>query len=119
MKVSRSKGLLVFTGALAWAFAAAAESTAGAGPDETDRAAMNRTIQRALDRGPSGKQLTWENPGNGHSGWVIPEPTQRTAKGEKCRDFTQALVVAGETTRKSGLACRQPDGSWKIYGMDL
>ena len=117
--MKRTKGLLAVTGVLFWAVSAAAEAGGGALPDEGDRTAMNRAIQRALDRGPSGKQLTWENPDNGHSGWIIPEPTQRTAKGEKCRDFTQALVVAGATTRKSGLACRQPDGSWKIYGMEL
>jgi surface antigen len=117
--VSRYKGLLCLVGALNGTLPAFADSGGNAAADDNDRAAINRTIQRALDRGPSGKQLTWENRDNGHSGWVVPEPTLRTPKGEKCRDFTQVLVVAGETTSKSGLGCRQPDGSWKIYGMDL
>ena len=117
--MSGHKALAYLAAAFLGALPALAESGGKAALDEGDRAAISRTIQRALDRGPSGKQLSWENPGNGHSGWVVPEPTQRTAKGEKCRDFTQVLIVAGETTRASGLGCRQADGSWKIYGMDL
>jgi hypothetical protein len=31
-----------------------------------------------------------------------------------CRPFTAPVIIDGETRQATGLACQQPDGSWRI-----
>ncbi len=36
------------------------------------------------------------------------------AHAEYCREFTRPITIGGRTQEGIGLACRQPDGSWRI-----
>lgn len=45
---------------------------------------------------------------------VTPIRTTQQAGGQYCREYQQTVTVGGRTERAHGIACRQPDGSWKI-----
>ena len=101
----------VAIGALAGAFLG---SEVGKSFDRADKAAMERSTQRALETAPSGQTVAWRNPDSGNSGTITPEPAVQRASGEFCREYQQTITVAGRSEQAYGTACRQPDGSWKI-----
>jgi len=74
---------------------------------------QRKTVRNALDNHPDGKLSSWNNPDTGHSGRV--QPTSSYAlDGLKCRDFK--LEIVGARTRQLVLAaCKQADGTWKLY----
>lgn len=86
----------------------------GASLDKADMAYYNQTSQRALETAPAGTSLPWNNPNSGVSGTVTPSQYYQTASGQYCREYTQTITVGGRTEEGYGVACRQPDGSWKI-----
>ena len=101
----------VAIGALAGAFLG---GEVGKSLDRADKAAMERSTQRALETAPSGQTVAWRNPDSGNSGAITPEPAVQRASGEFCREYQQTITVAGRSEQAYGTACRQPDGSWKI-----
>lgn len=101
----------VAIGALAGAFLG---SEVGKSLDRADKAAMERSTQRALETAPSGQTVAWRNPDSGNSGTITPEPAVQRGSGEFCREYQQTITVAGRSEQAYGTACRQPDGSWKI-----
>jgi len=85
----------------------------GASLDKADKAYHGQTYQHALEKNPSGQVSTWENPDSGNSGRIMP--TRTVQRGDEfCREFTQTIIIGGQEEQAFGLACRQPDGSWKI-----
>lgn len=89
-------------------------SEVGKSLDLADKAAMERSTQRALETAPSGQTVVWRNPDSGNSGTITPAPAAQRASGEFCREFQQTITVAGRSEQAYGTACRQLDGSWKI-----
>ncbi|MBI4184272.1 MAG: glycine zipper 2TM domain-containing protein [Proteobacteria bacterium] len=88
-------------------------SEVGKSLDRADRLAMDRATERA-HAAPVGQAITWNNPDSGHSGTVTPVRDGRSASGEYCREYQSTVNVGGKTESAYGVACRQPDGSWKI-----
>lgn len=82
--------------------------------DERDQALAEANAQDALERYPSGSTSTWENPDNRTSGAVTPEPPFRGSDGEVCREYTQTITIDGRGETARGVACRNPDGTWRI-----
>ena len=83
--------------------------------DNKDREHAYRAQQDALEAQKSGQTTTWVNPDSGHSGSYTPQRTyEDPATGQYCREFQQTITVDGKTENAFGVACRQPDGSWKI-----
>jgi len=82
--------------------------------DEKDRLLMEKSSQQALEYSPSGKSVPWSNPDNGNSGSVRPVKTYRTSEGKYCREYTQDVMIGGESHKAFGKACREPDGHWRI-----
>jgi len=82
--------------------------------DNADMAAYNQASQRALETGQPGQSLPWRNPESGHSGTITPSNYYQNASGQYCREYTQTIVVGGQSQEGYGKACRQPDGTWKI-----
>lgn len=39
---------------------------------------------------------------------------QQPAASADCREFTQTVVIGGQTRQATGRACPQPDGTWRI-----
>ena len=64
---------------------------------------------------PPGNRYTWSNDQGSQSGSVSVrrEGTDRRT-GRYCREFTDEVTIAGRRQQSYGVACRQPDGTWKI-----
>jgi len=81
--------------------------------DRADVVAANNA-ELSARQAPMGQSIAWNNPGNGHSGTIIPVRDGTDSSGNYCREFQQNIVVAGQAAAAYGTSCRQPDGSWKI-----
>ncbi|MBL4720944.1 MAG: glycine zipper 2TM domain-containing protein, partial [Alphaproteobacteria bacterium] len=82
--------------------------------DRADRMAMERAQSAAADA-PIGRAVAWRNPDSGASGEITPvREGWRKDSGAYCREYQQSVTIGGETESAYGVACRQPDGSWKI-----
>jgi surface antigen len=81
----------------------------GAQIDEADRqAAYNAQI----DAVSYGQRRTWRGP-DGAYGYIDPGPEIYRAEGY-CREYTHTIYIGGRPQAGTGLACRQPDGTWRI-----
>jgi surface antigen len=92
-------------------------SEVGLSLDRADRAYANQAIYRA-QAGPMGETIFWQNPASGNRGAVTPVRDGTSARGDYCREFQQSITVGGQTRQGYGIACRQPDGSWRIVNTD-
>ena len=81
--------------------------------DQVDQVAADRAYQQA-QTAPIGQNIAWNNPDNGHTGGVTPVRDGTSAAGEYCREFQQTVTIGGRTEQAYGVACQQPDGSWRI-----
>jgi surface antigen len=88
-------------------------SEIGRSMDEVDRMRANEAVVRAHDA-PLGDQITWNNPDSGHYGSVTPTRDGTSNAGNYCREFHESVTIGGKTEDAYGIACRQPDGSWRI-----
>ncbi len=87
--------------------------SAGKSLDRADRISMQQAQAQAYNA-PIGQQITWNNPQSGNSGAFTPTRAGQGPGGEQCREFQQTIVIGGKTEAGYGVACLQPDGSWKI-----
>ncbi len=84
---------------------------------QMDKAALQRA-QRAQNRAlnaPVGQQITWNSPSSKASGRV--QSTQQgthNQTGQTCRAFTHDITIDGKDEQLTGIACQEPDGSWKV-----
>jgi surface antigen len=82
--------------------------------DRADRLAAQQAYNQA-QTAPIGDTITWQNPDNGHYGSVTPvREGTHDQTGEYCREFQQTVTIGGRTENAYGVACRQPDGDWRI-----
>lgn len=87
--------------------------------ESLDRADLNyyhRASQTALERGQPGQSFPWQNPQSGVSGSVTPSGYFQNQSGNYCREYTQSINIGGRMQEGHGVACRQPDGTWRIQG---
>ena len=83
--------------------------------DRQDRLLAQQAEYSALERGRSGERIPWRNPDNGRYGEVIAgAPFERS--GENCREYTHRIFIDGRPQVMRGLACRNPDGTWRNVG---
>ncbi len=78
----------------------------GAALTDADRQSAWQAQIGALD---SGQRRSWRGE-RGVFGFV--EPGSETGAG--CRSYAQTIYVAGRPNRGQGVACKQPDGGWKM-----
>ena len=112
-QIGKGKGQLaaVAIGTLLGAFAG---NEIGKSLDKADQAELARAGEEARTA-PIGKTIDWSNPNSGNSGSVTPVREGRHVEsGNYCREFKQTVTIDGRTEEAYGVACRQPDGSWKI-----
>ncbi len=81
----------------------------GAQLDEADRQAAFDAQYEAVD---TGRRRSWRGP-RGSYGYVEPGPEAYRSEGY-CREYTQTIYIDGRPRTGHGLACREPDGSWKV-----
>ena len=66
----------------------------------------------ALQFGRVGAPRSWQGD-KGQSGNVMVGPYVRVNLID-CRDFTNTVIIAGQSFVKKGTACREADGSWTV-----
>ena len=75
--------------------------------DSSDNAATANAVA-------TGKSAHWKNPKSNTVYTVYPSKKFITINGNPyCRKYVTTAVISGKTTKTSGVACRQKDGSWK------
>lgn len=92
---------------------ALAGSEIGRTMDEVDRMKADEAVNRA-HAAPVGETISWNNPDSGNSGSVTPIRDGYSTAGRYCREFQQTITVGGETAQGFGVACQEPDGTWRI-----
>lgn len=70
--------------------------------------------QQVLEVNRTGQTTQWVNPDSGGTVAVTPTKTYQNPGGEYCREYQTEVMVGGKKESAYGIACRQPDGSWKI-----
>lgn len=85
----------------------------GRSMDRADQIAAQQAYEQA-QTAPINRTIEWENPDNGHYGTVTPVREGTSSVGEYCREFQQTVTIGGRQESAYGVACRQPDGTWKI-----
>ena len=88
-------------------------SEIGRSMDEVDRMRANEAVVKAHSA-PLGDQISWNNPESGHYGTVTPTRDGTSESGNYCREFHETVAIGGKSEDAYGIACRQPDGSWRI-----
>ena len=88
-------------------------SEIGRSMDDVDQMRANDAVVRAHNA-PIGQTITWNNPQSGNYGSVTPVRDGTSAAGAYCREFQQSITVDGQRGQGTGIACRQPDGTWRI-----
>jgi surface antigen len=66
---------------------------------------------RALEYGNPGAPVTWRE--DRYYGTVVPGPYTSRSGYERCREYTHTIYVGGRPETARGVACRQPDGTWR------
>lgn len=89
-------------------------SEVGRSLDKADMAYATRANNQAHSA-PLGETISWNNPESGNYGTVTPVRDGKDANsGNYCREYQQTIYVGGQQEQGYGIACEQPDGSWKI-----
>lgn len=88
-------------------------SEIGRSMDDVDRMKANQAVVDAHSA-PLGEQITWNNPESGNRGTITPTRDGYSDSGNYCREFYQTVTIGGKTEDAYGIACQQPDGTWRI-----
>ena len=81
---------------------------------EKDRLAFETALQMALETQTSGTSVAWEGAGTGTRGTITPVRTFKSADGQWCREYSVAPLSDGAAERQHAVACRAPEGHWKV-----
>jgi surface antigen len=87
---------------------AVAGGAIGRSMERPDAACVNETLERA----PSGRPVSWQNPDNGASYSMVPDQAYNGDDGRPCRNYVTTAVIDGQEQTIHGTACRRPDGTW-------
>jgi surface antigen len=74
----------------------------------------NEAYYDAFDEPDYGERYEWRNQYSGNYGYVQPTGYTEYSGYRDCREFTQVIYINGRQEQAYGVACRQPDGSWRI-----
>jgi hypothetical protein len=75
---------------------------------------LESNFQQALELNPSGRSRAWSDPKAKISADTTPAGTFRGADGTFCRQYVQTINAADAHQTYYGLACRTPEGKWKV-----
>jgi surface antigen len=90
-------------------------SEIGRSMDQQDRILAQQAELAALERGESDRPHRWRNPDNGRYGEVVPGRPFRRGPDD-CREYTHRIYIDGRPQAMRGVACRNPDGTWRNVG---
>ena len=95
-------------------FGGAAGAALTSNMDCEDRSYAYKTYYDGFNSGRSGRDYDWNNPHNNHHGKFRVGSYYDDPYGFRCARFTQTTYIQGRSYDASGIACRQPDGSWAV-----
>ena len=79
--------------------------------DKYDRQRLNSVYET----GRSGQTTSWNNPDNGNSYQVTPQPAYTPAStGRPCRKAEITAIIDGQPQKTYTTACRDDYGQWKL-----
>ena len=110
--VGGGKGQLVATG-IGVLVGTLVGSELGRSLDKADMVYASQANAQAHSA-PIGNTISWNNPTTGNSGAVTPVRDGNDSAGRYCREYQQTIYVGGQEETGVGIACEQPDGTWKI-----
>ena len=113
-QIGRGKGSIV-AGVLGAVAGGVIGSEIGKSMDQRDQQLAQQAELNAFERGRAGERVAWRNPDNGRYGDVVPGPAYRRGP-EDCRDYTHTVYIDGRPRTMRGVACRNPDGTWRNVG---
>lgn len=111
-RFGEGEGKLVATG-IGTLLGAWAGSEIGKSLDRADRIYADQAASQAYVA-PIGETINWSNPESGHGGSVTPVREGRSSNDEYCREYKQTISIDDRSETAFGVACQQPDGSWRI-----
>jgi surface antigen len=80
----------------------------GRAMDEVDQNCVGQVLEHA----PDGSDITWVGADNGR---YQVAPLRTFQQGESyCREYSATATIGGRSQQTYGIACRQPDGAWKL-----
>ncbi|MGO4910353.1 RT0821/Lpp0805 family surface protein [Pseudorhodobacter sp. W20_MBD10_FR17] len=88
-------------------------SEIGRSMDTSDRIRADMAIRQSYST-RVGDTVRWNNQTTGNSGTIVVLRDGRSTGGLYCREFQQRITIDGRTAIGTGIACRQPDGTWRI-----
>jgi surface antigen len=88
-------------------------SSIGRSLDDVDQMKAEQANAQAQSV-PIGETISWNNPDSGHSGTVTPTRDGYTNNGELLPGISADHYYRWKVERAHGIACRQPDGSWRV-----
>jgi len=88
-------------------------SEIGRSMDDTDKMKADQANINARTA-PLGQEITWNNTQNNHNGSITPTRDGYSDSGNYCREFHQTVSIGSKKEDAYGVACRQPDGTWRI-----
>jgi surface antigen len=80
--------------------------------DKASKQAAARAQNKAL-KGPAGPQITWQSQTAAGNVQVTQQGTHNQT-GQACKAFTHDITINGKVEQLNGIACQQPDGTWKV-----
>jgi surface antigen len=86
------------------------------GDRRADAYYYNHAYYDAFDTPRYGQRYEWRNDYSGNWGYVQPLEEVDYQGYDECREFTQTIYIDGRPQQGRGVACLQPDGSWRIVG---
>jgi len=70
--------------------------------------------QLALEYNQDKLPRHWENPVSHAIFTIIPSSSYQNASDQRCREFKADIFAGGNREVGSAIACRQPNGVWRI-----
>jgi surface antigen len=84
-------------------------TSVGRSMDNVDQECFGQALEHAPDRRP----IVWDNDA-GHGYEMVPVRSYQAYSGAYCREYQTVATIGGQRQQTYGVACRQPDGAWKI-----
>jgi len=83
--------------------------------DQADRQMALQAEYQALEYGRAGLPVEWRGSASGNYGEILVGPSYEVNRLD-CREFTHTVYIGGRARVARGVACRQPDATWRIVG---
>ena len=78
--------------------------------DRIDQSCVGQVLEHASD----GRRVAWTDPNGGARYQITPDRPYQNQQGQYCRKYLTDAVIDGRNQQVSGLACRQPNGTWQM-----